>query len=241
MKVHYLLLLGLLGLAVSIPVDELEGGEDTALAPVEDFSGEDYGLDDFGENEDTNNDDEDLRGGRRWRDAVHKVKRIFHKPNKKVVKVITIVHSPIHQKSGRSKKSPIAAKLSTILPENGTLTDNYVGKLKSEIEISHITFMKVYNAEMDKWRNLTRKSHITEEEYKKAQKHLADKYAEWRQSLDDLKAQNSTLANLKYKDADYQNEMGLLSYLYEYVKIFRSLKQKDAFLKHSCICNTTKI
>ncbi len=237
MKVHYLLLLGLLGLAVSIPVEELEGGEDTALAPL-DFSSEEYGLDDLGDDE--TNDDEELRGGRRFRGAVHKITKIFRKPDKKVVKVVKIFHSPIHQKSGRSNIQPSLAKTSTQLPKN-TTTDDYVRRLKDEININHITFMRMYNVEMDKWRNLTRKSHLTEEEYKKAQKHLANKYAEWRRSLDDLKAQNSTIANLKYKDADYQNEMGLLSYLYEYIKVFRSLKQKDAYLKHSCICNTTKL
>ncbi len=238
MKVHYLLLLGLLGLAVSIPVEELEGGEDTALAPL-DFNSEEYGLDDLGDDDETN-DDEDLRGGRRLRGAVHKITKIFRKPDKKVVKVVKIFHSPIHQKSGRPNIQPSLAKTSTQLPKN-TTTDDYVRRLRDEININHITFMRMYNVEMDKWRNLTRKSHLTEEEYKKAQKHLANKYAEWRRSLDDLKAQNSTIANLKYKDADYQNEMGLLSYLYEYIKVFRSLKQKDAYLKHSCICNTTKL
>lgn len=234
MKVHYLLLLGLLGFVVSIPVEELEGSEDTALTTLDDFN-EDYGLDDLGDDDETNMD-EDLRGGRRLRGAVHKIKKIFHKPNKKVVKITKVIrNSPIHQKSSPSNKSSYPAKTSTKLP------DNYVRQLKDEIEVNHITFMKVYNAEREKWRNLTRRTHITEEEYKKAQRHLADKYAEWRRSLDELKAQNGTMVSLNYKDADYQTEKGLLTYLYEYIKVFRSLKQKDAYLKHACICNTTKI
>jgi hypothetical protein len=143
---------------------------------------------------------------------------------RRVVSVVKIVK--------RHSTSPIPATLPT---------DNYVAHLKTDIEAQHTSFMKVYNTELYRLRNLTRRSHITEAEYKKAQLLLNRRYAEWKKTLEDLRVSNSTLTSLKYKADDYKNEVGLLSYLYEYIKIFRSVKDKETLMKHSCICNSTKI
>lgn len=143
---------------------------------------------------------------------------------RRVVSVVKIVKRP--------STSPIPAKLPT---------SNYVAHLKTDIEAQHTSFMKVYNTELDRLRNLTRRSHITEAEYKRAQLLLNQRYAEWKKTLEDLRVSNSTLTSLKYKADDYKNEVGLLSYLYEYIKIFRSVKDKETLMKHSCICNSTKI
>lgn len=143
---------------------------------------------------------------------------------RRVVSVVKIVKPHL--------TSPIPAKLPT---------SNYVAHLKTDIEAQHTAFMKVYNTELDRLRNLTKRTHLTEAEYKRAQLHLHQRYTDWRKSLEDLRISNSTLTSLKYKADDYKNEVGLLSYLYEYIKIFRSVKDKEALMKHSCICNSTKI
>ena len=163
------------------------------------------------DDEDYESGDEDLVGGRR------------------VVSVVKIIHK--HKPS----TYPPQVKL---LPTNSTA---YVLHLKTDIEEQHKAFMKVYNTELERLRNLTRRSHITEDEYKKAQKLLNVRYADWNRALEDLRVSNSTLTNLKYKETDYKNEVGLLTYLYEYIKIFRSVKDKETLLKHSCICNSTKV
>lgn len=143
---------------------------------------------------------------------------------RRVVSVVKIVKRPL--------TSPIPAKLPTNV---------YVANLKTDIEAQHTAFMKTYNAELERIRKLTKRTHLTEAEYKKAQLVLNQRYADWRKALDDLRISNSTLTSLKYKETDYKNEVGLLSYLYEYIKIFRSVKDKETLLKHSCICNSTKI
>jgi hypothetical protein len=135
----------------------------------------------------------------------------------------------------------IVKKPSTSSPPATLPTSNYVAHLKTDIEAQHTAFMKVYNTELDRLRNLTKRTHLTEAEYKRAQLHLHQRYTDWRKSLEDLRISNSTLTSLKYKADDYKNEVGLLSYLYEYIKIFRSVKDKEALMKHSCICNSTKI
>lgn len=163
------------------------------------------------DDEDYESGDEDLVGGRR------------------IVSVVKIIHKP------KPSTYPPQVKL---LPTNSTA---YVLHLKTDIEEQHKAFMKVYNTELERLRNLTRRSHITEDEYKKAQKLLNVRYADWKRALEDLRVSNSTLTNLKYKETDYKNEVGLLTYLYEYIKIFRSVKDKETLLKHSCICNSTKV
>jgi hypothetical protein len=113
---------------------------------------------------------------------------------------------------------------------------NYVKALSDEIEKSHKDFMKVYDAELKKLRELTLKRDMREGDYSKAKGALDLKYKEFQRALDDIRSQNATLVKLKGDD-DYEEEKHLVSHFNEYVKVYKSLLVKDKFIRHHCICN----
>jgi plasmid replication initiation protein len=117
---------------------------------------------------------------------------------------------------------------------------NYVDALKNEIEKSHKNFMKVYNQELSKLRDLTKKKDMKELDYSKAQSVVENRYKDFQKALDDIKKQNSTLTKLKDED-DYEEEKHLVSHFNEYVKVYKSLLIKNRYIKHNCICNNTII
>ena len=115
---------------------------------------------------------------------------------------------------------------------------NYVAALSAEIEKSHKDFMRVYNAELKKLRDLTLKKDMRESDYSKAKGTLDLKYKEFQRALDDIRSQNATLVKLKGDD-DYEEEKHLVSHFNEYVKVYKSLLVKNRFIRHHCICNNT--
>lgn len=117
---------------------------------------------------------------------------------------------------------------------------NYVDALKNEIEKSHKNFMKVYNQELSKLRDLTKKKDMKELDYRQAQSVVENRYKDFQKALDDIRKQNSTLTKLKDED-DYEEEKHLVSHFNEYVKVYKSLLIKNRYIKHNCICNNTII
>jgi plasmid replication initiation protein len=117
---------------------------------------------------------------------------------------------------------------------------NYVDALKNEIEKSHKNFMKVYNEELKKLRDLTKTKDMKEFDYSKARSVVESKYKDFQKAIDDIRKQNSTLSRLK-DDDDYEEEKHLVSHFNEYVKVYKSLLIKNRYIKHNCICNNTVI
>jgi hypothetical protein len=117
---------------------------------------------------------------------------------------------------------------------------NYVDALKNEIEKAHKDFMKVYNQELGKLRDLTKKRDMKELDYRQAKSVVENRYKDFQKALDDIRRQNSTLTKLK-DDDDYEEEKHLVSHFNEYVKVYKSLIIKDRYIKHNCICNNTII
>ena len=117
---------------------------------------------------------------------------------------------------------------------------NYVDALKNEIEKSHKDFMKMYNAELTKLRELTKMKDMKELDYSKAKSVVESKFKDFQKALDDIRRQNTTLVKLKGDD-DYEEEKHLVSHFNEYVKVYKSLLIKDRYIKHNCICNNTII
>ena len=117
---------------------------------------------------------------------------------------------------------------------------NYVDALKMEIEKSHVSFMKMYNLELTKLRELTKMKNMKEFDYSKAKSVVESRYKDFQKALDAIRKQNSTLVKLKGDD-DYEEEKHLVSHFNEYVKVYKSLLVKDRYIKHNCICNNTVI
>jgi acetyl-CoA carboxylase alpha subunit len=117
---------------------------------------------------------------------------------------------------------------------------NYVDALKMEIEKSHVNFMKMYNLELTKLRELTKRKDMKEFDYSKARSVVESRYKDFQKALDDIRRQNSTLTKLKGDD-DYEEEKHLVTHFNEYVKVYKSLLVKDRYIKHNCICNNTLI
>ena len=117
---------------------------------------------------------------------------------------------------------------------------NYVEALKNEIEKSHKNFMKVYNEELKKLRDLTKTKDMKEFDYSKARSVVESKYKDFQTAMDNIRKQNSTLSKLR-DDDDYEEEKHLVSHFNEYVKVYKSMIIKNRYIRHNCICNNTMI
>lgn len=269
MRPYYLLaLLPLLFSAscvYTLPVDELAISNDD-LDFTNAHEAEDYGADDFslGLDDDENADDEDLRGGRRIRQAV---KKVFKRDKKspapapapaKVVAKVEPKPSPASAPKSKPKStnlsssSAVIRRLPAVLPvsvathkiikvpqtqsEKADKVARYISILNTDIDKNHEAFMTQYNAELAKLKEISRKKLYTEEEYLKAQRELHAKYKVWRDTLHAFSISNSTLSSLRLHNSSFVEEKNLLTHLYEYVKMFST---KQGYYKHNCVCNAT--
>jgi len=268
MRPYYLLaLLPLLFSAscvYTLPVDELAISNDDLDFTNADEA-EDYGADDFslGLDDDETADDEDLRGGRRIRQAIKKVFKRSKKsaPAPAPAKVVAEVKSkPSPRPAPKSKPKPtnlsssssVIRRLPAVLPvsvathkiikvpqtqsEKADKVAHYISILNTDIDKNHEAFMTQYNAELAKLKEISRKKLYTEEEYLKAQRELNAKYKVWKDTLHAFSVSNSTLSSLRHHNSSFVEEKNLLTHLYEYVKMFST---KQGYYKHNCVCNAT--
>lgn len=266
MRPYYLLaLLPLLFSAscvYTLPVDELAISNDDLDFTNADEA-EDYGADDFslGLDDDETADDEDLRGGRRIRQAIKKVFKRSKKsaPAPAPAKVVAKV-KPSPRPAPKSKPKPtnlssssaVIRRLPAVLPvsvathkiikvpqtqsEKADKVAHYISVLNTDIDKNHQAFMTQYNAELAKLKEISRKKLYTEEEYLKAQRELNAKYKVWKDTLHAFSVSNSTLSSLRHHNSSFVEEKNLLTHLYEYVKMFST---KQGYYKHNCVCNAT--
>jgi hypothetical protein len=234
----------------ALPIDDvpLSASTDLDFANAEDAEDYSLGFDDLSTNE-----DEDLRGGRRIRQAVKAVKKILRPPpqpasSKPVAKPAP---PPLVKSRAVSPPPPVAP---TILPvsvvthkivrvpqtqsEKANKVATYISILNTDIDKNHKVFMDQYNAELAKLREISKKKLYTEEEYLKAQRELNAKYKIWKDTLHAFSISNSTLSSLRHHNSSFVEEKNLLTHLYEYVKMFST---KQGYYKHNCVCNATII
>jgi hypothetical protein len=233
MRPYYLLaLLPLLFSAsyvYSIPIDDLSSPDASAL---DDF--DDYGTEDFS----SYNDDEDIRGGRRIRQAVKQAVRkiIPRSPPPAVVKVSSapVIRLPA------PPLPPVSFAIHKIVPQSAKADKvaHYISILNTDIDKNHATFMKQYNAELAKLKEISKRKLYTEEDYLKAQRDLNAKYKVWRDTLHAFSVSNATLTSLRHNGTSFAEEKNLLTHLYEYVKLFST---KQGYYKHNCVCNATLV
>jgi hypothetical protein len=211
----------------AIPLEDVSALDAPAL---DDF--EDYGAEDFADN------DEDIRGGHHLRKAVHKILR----------------HSPHHHHHHHHHQAPspvirlpspavlpVSLAIHKIVPvapqsEKADKVANYISILNTDIDKNHKAFLVQYEAELAKLREISKRKIYTEEEYLKAQRELNGKYKVWKDTLHAFSISNSTLTALRHNGTSYTEEKNLLTHLYEYVKIFST---KQGYYKHNCVCNAT--
>jgi len=234
----------------TLPLDELAvSNYDLDFSTAEEA--EDYGADDFnayGFDDANSNNDEDIRGGRRIRQAVKAVKKILPKKSKPTPKPAPVVSSaPVIR---HSAVSPIPAviplpvsvathkivKVPQTQSEKADKVAHYISILNTDIDKNHQAFIKQYNAELAKLKDISKKKLYTEEEYLKAQRELNGKYKVWKDTLHAFSVSNSTLSSLRPLNTSFTEEKNLLTHLYEYVKMFST---KQGYYKHNCVCNAT--
>lgn len=235
MRPYYLLaLLPLLFSAscvYALPIDDvsLSASTDLDFANAEDADDYSLGFDDLSSNE-----DEDLRGGRRIRQAVKRVLARKKAPPAPapapppvapaVLPVSFATHKIVQVPQTQSEKANKVAQ--------------YISILNTDIDKNHQVFMNQYNAELAKLREISKKKLYTEEEYLKAQRELNAKYKVWKDTLHLFSVSNSTLSSLRHHNSSFTEEKNLLTHLYEYVKMFST---KQGYYKHNCVCNATII
>jgi hypothetical protein len=230
----------------TLPIEELALTNDVSDFAHDDYEGDD-GLYGFTE---TENDDEDLRGGRRIRQAVKKILPRKSKPPAPApaTKPKSSRDMPVKQASVSINPTPVPTPLPvsvathTIIrrtPKQSEKVDkvaHYISILNTDIDKNHEAFMRQYNAELVKLRDISKRKLYTEEEYLKAQQQLQSKYKLWRDTLHAFAVSNSTLSSLRHHNGTFTEEKNLLTHLYEYVKMFST---KAGVLKHNCVCNST--
>lgn len=242
MRPYYLLaLLPLLFSAscvYALPIDDvsLSASTDLDFANAEDADDYSLGFDDVAED----NADEDLRGGRHIvRRAVKAVKKILPHHH----------HRHKHKHAPAPAPPPVAPavlpvsvathkiiKVPQTQSEKANKVADYISVLNTDIDKNHQVFMKQYNAELAKLREISKKKLYTEEEYLKAQRELNAKYKVWKDTLHAFSISNSTLSSLRHHNSSFVEEKNLLTHLYEYVKMFST---KQGYYKHNCVCNAT--
>jgi hypothetical protein len=237
-----------------LPIDDvsLSASTDLDFANAEDAEDYSLGFDDLSANE-----DEDLRGGRRIRQAVKAVKKILRPPSRPappVVKPAPPVVKPAPPVVKSRAVSPPPPVAPTVLPvsvvthkivqvpqtqsEKANKVATYISILNTDIDKNHKVFMDQYNAELAKLREISKKKLYTEEEYLKAQRELNAKYKIWKDTLHAFSISNSTLSSLRHHNSSFTEEKNLLTHLYEYVKMFST---KQGYYKHNCVCNATLV
>jgi hypothetical protein len=247
MRPYYLLaLLPLLFSAscvYTLPIDDvsLSASTDLDFANAEEADDYSLGFDDVAED----NADEDLRGGRRIRQAV---KKIFPKkapppaprPAPPVVKKAPApAPAPPPVAPAVLPVSVATHKIIKVPQTQSAKADKvaqYISILNTDIDKNHQVFMKQYNAELAKLREISKKKHYTEKKYLKAQRELNAKYKVWKDTLHLFSVSNSTLSSLRHHNSSFTEEKNLLTHLYEYVKMFST---KQGYYKHNCVCNAT--
>lgn len=236
----------------TLPIEEVSN--DVSYLTHDDYASEDYGgLDLF---PDTSNEDEDLRGGRRIRQAVKKIlpkSKPKPQPPAKVVETTKPASSPA-AKSNPPAPSVIRRAAPAVLPvsaathvivkvpqtqsEKADRVAHYISILNTDIDKNHKAFIDQYNAELAKLREISKRKLYTEEEYLKAQQQLHAKYKVWKDTLHAFSVSNSTLSSLRHHNGTFTEEKNLLTHLYEYVKMFST---KQGYYKHNCVCNATLV
>jgi len=235
MRPYYLLaLLPLLFSAscvYALPIDDvsLSASTDLDFANAEDADDYSLGFDDLSSNE-----DEDLRGGRRIRQAVKRVlarKKAPPAPAPAPPPVAPAV-LPVSFATHKIVQVPLTQS------EKANKVAQYISILNTDIDKNHQVFMNQYNAELAKLREISKKKLYTEEEYLKAQRELNAKYKVWKDTLHLFSVSNSTLSSLRHHNSSFTEEKNLLTHLYEYVKMFST---KQGYYRHNCVCNATII
>ena len=225
----------------TLPIEEL--GNDVSHFTHDDYEGDDYSGIDLSSD---NNEDEDLRGGRRIRQAIKKIlpKRSSPPPPSKAVpppKPASVVSSaPVIRQPA---VPPVSLAIHKIVPvrsqsEKADKVAHYISILNTDIDKNHATFMTQYNAELAKLKEISKRKLYTEEDYLKAQRDLNAKYKVWRDTLRAFSISNSTLTSLRHNGTSFAEEKNLLTHLYEYVKLFST---KQGYYKHNCVCNATLV
>jgi hypothetical protein len=249
------LLLALLPLLFSssvvytLPIEEVSN--DVSYLTHDDYASEDYGADDFSLGlDEADTTDEDLRGGRRIRQAVKAVKQILRKPAKPAPAPAKPVAKPVSPpppavlRRAAPPVLPVSSVIHTIVkaPQTQSAKANkvaeYISILNTDIDKNHRVFMTQYNAELAKLREISKRKLYTEEDYLKAQQQLHAKYKVWKDTLHAFSISNSTLTSLRHHNSSFTEEKNLLTHLYEYVKMFST---KQGYYKHNCVCNATLV
>jgi hypothetical protein len=232
----------------ALPIDDvsLSASTDLDFANAEDAEDYSLGFDDLSTNE-----DEDLRGGRRIRQAVKAVKKILRPPPRPAPSkpVAKPAPPPVVKSRAVSPPPPVAP---AVLPvsvathkmirvpqtqsEKANKVATYISILNTDIDKNHKVFMDQYNGELAKLREISKKKLYSEEEYLKAQRELNAKYKIWKDTLHAFSISNSTLSSLRHHNSSFVEEKNLLTHLYEYVKMFST---KQGYYKHNCVCNAT--
>ncbi len=228
----------------TLPIDELAvSSNDLDFTNAEEA--EDYGADDFSDDSYAN-DDEDLRGGRRIRQAIKRIilRRSSPAPQRKAIPVPRPAPQPAPTVIRRVAPAVLPVSVAThkiikvpqTQSEKANKVANYISILNTDIDKNHQVFMSQYNSELAKLREISKKKLYTEEEYLKAQRELNAKYKMWKDTLHAFSISNSTLSSLRSHNSSFTEEKNLLTHLYEYVKMFST---KQGYYKHNCVCNAT--
>jgi hypothetical protein len=243
MRPYYLLaLLPLLFSAscvYTLPIDDvsLSASTDLDFANAEETDDYSLGFDDVAED----NADEDLRGGRRIRQAV---KRVLRSPKPAPAPAKAVARKSPAPPPVAPAVLPVSVATHKIIPvpqtqsEKANKVAHYISVLNTDIDKNHQVFMNQYNAELAKLREISRKKLYTEEEYLKAQRELNGKYKVWKDTLHAFSVSNATLSSLRHHNSSFTEEKNLLTHLYEYVKMFST---KQGYYKHNCVCNATLV
>lgn len=230
----------------TLPIDELAvSNNDLDFTNAEEA--EDYGADDFSDDSFANNDDEDLRGGRRFRQAIKKIipkprRSSPPSPSKAIPKPAPAPASPTVIRRVAPVVLPVSVATHKIIKVPQTQSEkadkvaHYISILNIDIDKNHQAFITQYNSELAKLREISKKKLYTEEEYLKAQRELNNKYKIWKDTLHAFSVSNSTLSSLRSHNSSFTEEKNLLTHLYEYVKMFST---KQGYYKHNCVCNAT--
>jgi hypothetical protein len=220
----------------ALPIDDvsLSASTDLDFAEAEDADDFSLGFDETG------NDDEDLRGGKQIRQAVKKIlPKSKPKPKPKPKPVAVAVKKAPAKPAVAPAVLPVSVATHKIIKGRTDKVDkvaHYISILNTDIDKNHETFMRQYNAELAKLRDISKRKLYTEGDYLKAQQQLQSKYKVWRDTLHAFAVSNSTLSSLRHHNGTFTEEKNLLTHLYEYVKMFST---KAGVLKHNCVCNST--
>jgi len=222
-----------------LPIDDvsLSASTDLDFANAEETDDYSLGFDDVAED----NADEDLRGGRRIRQAV---KRILRSPKPAPAPAKAVARKSPAPPPVAPAVLPVSVATHKIIPvpqtqsEKANKVAHYISVLNTDIDKNHRVFMNQYNAELAKLREISKKKLYTEEEYLKAQRELNGKYKVWKDTLHAFSVSNATLSSLRHHNSSFTEEKNLLTHLYEYVKMFST---KQGYYKHNCVCNATLV